>query len=193
MRRQKTEVRRQKTEKGFTLVEVMVALVVLLVGMLGVIGMQYYAVTGNAFSREMRIATSLGEDLVEQMDAMPYLKPDGTLNLASGTDTPKPPDPNDEAGRIALLGKKSSENAELFTRTWWVVPDCVSLDLTNDDPNDPCNRAIATACSATGDPDPVRNVPVCAIRARTCWTDPKSGTIHSVTLDTLRWRENAIP
>ena len=59
------EMRRDNSEKGFSLVEVMIALVILLVGMLGIMGMQYYAVSGNATSRELRQATNLGQDMIE--------------------------------------------------------------------------------------------------------------------------------
>jgi prepilin-type N-terminal cleavage/methylation domain-containing protein len=34
-------------DHGFSLIEAMVALTVMLVGMLGVMGMQYYSITGN--------------------------------------------------------------------------------------------------------------------------------------------------
>lgn len=151
--------------KGFTLIEVMVALVVLLIGMLGVMGMQYYAVTGNAASREMRIATNLAQQIVEQVKSTPY------ANLASNGDAP-------------ILGQAMSGGVN-YTRSWWVVPDCVGLAAGGN----VCGGA-APACSS--DPDGGMAVQVSAVRARTCWTD-KNGVNHSVTLDSLRWNENVIP
>ncbi len=153
--------------QGFTLIEVMIALVILLIGMLGVMSMQYYAVSGNTASREMRIATNLSQAIIEQIKSTPY------TNLASGTDLPP-------AG-TAISGGLN------FTRSWWVVPDCVGLTLTAD--NNTCGN-LATAC--TSDPDGTMVVSVSAVRARTCWTD-KYGDNHSVTLDTLRWDENVVP
>jgi len=177
MIRQKAEEIRLKAEggrlkkEGFSLIEVMIALVVLLVGMLGVIGMQYYAVTGNAASRELRIATNLGQEFVERIKSTPY------TNLASGVDPAVP-----------VIGAAISGGVT-FTRASWVVADCVSLTLPGDDSS--CNAGLAANC--TNDPDGASVVPVSAVRVRACWNDLKTGAPHSVSLDTLRWNENVIP
>ncbi len=149
---------------GFTLVEVMISMVVLLVGMLGVMGMQYYAIGGNASSRELAMATNLSVEVIEQLKSTPYTA------LAAGTDSP--PVGITNSGMIA------------FTRAWWVVPDCVAINFNADDNS--C-AGLATACAS--DPDTTMVVPVSAIRARTCWDD-KDGMPHSVTLDSIRWNEN---
>lgn len=167
---QKLQSGSRHTDGGFTLIEVMIALVVLLVGMLGVMGMQYYSITGNTTSREMRIATSLSQDIIEQLKTAPY------ADMASSTDTP------------LLASEKSASGGQTFTRRWWVLSDCVALDLAAN--ADPCNAALAAVC--VQDPDAATVVAVSAIRGRTCWTD-KNGNIHSVSLDSLRWNENAVP
>jgi len=158
-----------KIQKGFTLIEVMVALVVLLTGMLGVMSMQYYAVTGNASSRESRIATGLSQQLVETFKVTSY------ADLASGNEA-----------TVIPVNETTSSGGINYTRTWWVVNDCVALTLTSDD--DTCNTGLAALCSS--DPDGVELTQTSAIRVRTCWTD-KSGSIRSVTMDSLRWNENA--
>ncbi len=150
---------------GFTLVEVMIAMVVLLVGMIGVMSMQYFSVRGNAASREMRIATNLSQQALENLKLIPY------ADLADGADAP--------ASGVAITGNVQ------FTRAWWVVPDCVGLA----DNGDTC---VADAPACATDPDATMAVPVSAIRARTCWTD-RNGVNHSVTLDTIRWDENVTP
>ncbi|GBD97643.1 MAG TPA: prepilin-type N-terminal cleavage/methylation domain-containing protein [Nitrospirae bacterium] len=159
---------RTMNKYGFTLVEVMVAMVILLLGMLGVMGMQYYAITGNAGSREVRTATSLSQEIVEQLKGTPY------ADLANGTDTPT-------AG-TAISGGIS------FTKRWWVFANCAALNLTSDDST--CGASLTAACSVV--PDGTAAVRSTAIRARTCWSD-KNGVTHSVTIDSLRWDENAIP
>ncbi len=156
-----------RKENGFTLIEVMIALVILLIGMLGVIGMQYYAVTGNTASRELRIATNLGQELIEQVKSTRY------ANLVSNADNP-------------LVGTAISGGVA-FTRRWWVVPNCMAIALVND--NNTC-QALAANCA--GIPDGAVVMPVSAIRSRACWTD-KNGAVHSVSLDTLRWDENVVP
>lgn len=158
------------SEGGFTLIEVLIAMAVLLIGIMGVMGMQYYAIAGNTSSREMRLATALTAEKIEELRLLPY------AGVISDTDNPPMPlEDNIYAGQTYL-------------RRWWVVPDCVALNLTAD-PN-PCNAAIAAACVT--DPDGTVAVATSAIRARTCWQDKSLGW-HSVSMDSLRWDENVTP
>ena len=153
------------SENGFTLIEVMIALVILLIGMLGVMGMQYYAVVGNTSSREMRIATSLAQERIEQLKLIPL------INLDNDTD-----EPSENAEQSLYAGQS-------YTRRWWVVPNCVALRLgANDDP-DPCDEATAAECNPNSTVGAA--VVSTAIRARTCWAD-KNGNWHSVSIDSLR-------
>lgn len=156
--------------EGFSLVEVMIALVVLLIGMLGIMGMQYYAVSGNATSRELRMATNLGQDMIESLKSTPY------GNLSSSFDTP---------AQIAARSGVEISGGINFDRRWWVFPNCIALTLTSDD-----NSCTALTATCSSIPDGSVTVPVSAVRARACWTD-KSGGAHSVTMDSLRWDENA--
>ena len=165
MNKQRTANREQNTSRGFTLVEVMIAFVVLLLGMLGVLSMQYYAITGNAASRELRIATNLSQEIIEQMKSTPY------NNLASINPRTLPSDATFSGGVT-------------FTRRSWTFADCVGLTLTGDDGT--CNASLVPTCAF--DPDGAKVVPVSAVRARTCWSD-RNGTNHSVTIDSLRWEE----
>ncbi len=142
--------------KGFTLIEVMIAMVILLVGMLGVMGMQYYAISGNTSSREMRVATSLSQEMIEQLTGTPFLL------LANGNDVP-------------VLGGAIAGGVA-FTRAWWVVPNCASIAAGAAG----CG-AGAPACLVIPGATVVQST---AIRARTCWTD-RQGTAHAVTLDSL--------
>ena len=153
------EMKRVSYDNGFSLVEVMIALVVLLIGMLGIMGMQYYAVAGNAASRELRMATNLSQDMIESLKSIPL------ANLSSKTDTP--------VSGVALTGGVN------FSRSWWVVPNCLDFPVSNT--ANPC-AAVAQACATAPGGG---TVAVSAIKARTCWTD-KSQTIHSVTLDSVR-------
>jgi len=158
------EMRKGNSAEGFSLIEVMIALVVLLVGMLGIMGMQYYAVSGNATSRELRMATNLGQDMIESLKSTPY------GNVSASSDSP--------TSGVAISGGIN------FTRRWWVVSNCIALTLASDDNS--CNALVASCTTAPGGVI----VPVSAVRARSCWTD-KSGGVHSVTMDSLRWDEDA--
>lgn len=143
----------------------MIALVVLLVGMLGVMGMQYYAVGGNKSSRELRIATNMSGDVIEMMKATDY------ASLAANTDTP------------LSTAEESLSGGITFTRRWWVITNCASLNSNGNT----CANAVAPSCATV--PDGAFPVNAAAIRARTCWTD-KEGVNHSVTFDTVRVLEN---
>ena len=57
---------------GFTLIEVMVALVILMVAMLAVGSMQITAVRGNAFGKEMQTAVVVGREVLERVMSSPY-------------------------------------------------------------------------------------------------------------------------
>jgi prepilin-type N-terminal cleavage/methylation domain-containing protein len=166
-------INRTLNDHGFSLIEAMVALTVMLVGMLGVMGMQYYSITGNTSSREMRIATTLSLEALEQSKSMQYSV------LQNGTENPYP------SSDSSLTGGLTS-----YTRRWWVVPDCLALNLTNN--VNPCSAAIAASCDANGDPDNTVAVAVSAIRSRACWQD-KNNNFHSVTIDSLRWNEDVTP
>ena len=158
------EMKRGNSEKGFTLIEVMIALVILLIGMLGIMGMQYYAVSGNATSRELRMATNLGQDMIESLKAGPY------GNLSTSSDIP--------TTGVAISG------GIIFTRTWWVQSNCLALNVSG--AANLCTNAVSTCTSV---PDGTLSVPVSAVRTRACWTD-KTGVNHAVTIDSVKWNTN---
>ncbi len=160
-------------DHGFSLIEAIIALAVMMIGMLGVMGMQYYAITGNTSSREMRVATNLSLESMEESRSMTYAV------LQNGSDTP-----------YASLDSSLTGGLTSYARRWWVVPDCIALSLTANP--DPCNAAIVASCDGNGDPDGTVAVAVSAIRSRSCWQD-KNGNFHSVTIDSLRWDENVTP
>jgi type IV pilus assembly protein PilV len=59
-------------QKGFTLIEVLVALVILTVGLLGVTAMQITAIRGNHFSGNLTRATVLAQNKLEELKHLPY-------------------------------------------------------------------------------------------------------------------------
>lgn len=164
----------QHSNAGFSLVEVLIALVVLLVGMLGVMGMQYYAITGNTTSRETRIATSLNQEIIEQIKSTPYAQ----LSSLTSPETPF----------SGSTDKSITGGLTNITRLSWILNDCVSLHLVSDDGT--CNPSLVSECCI--DPDTTKAVDVSAIRTRTCWND-SNGDNHSITFDSIRWDENEAP
>ncbi len=59
-------------QKGFTLIEVLIALVILAVGLLGVTAMQITAIRGNHFSDNLTRATVLAQNKLEELKHLPY-------------------------------------------------------------------------------------------------------------------------
>jgi prepilin-type N-terminal cleavage/methylation domain-containing protein len=165
---------KMRNNNGFTLIEAMVAMTVLLIGILGVMAMQYYAIAGNASSRELRVATSLTSELLNQLIGTPYTNMvalgDGTEPSVTAADYG-----NNDFSFTAATG------GVIFTRSWWIEGSCTAMSPVVDDlcgaaGNNPTCAAVTTA-------------PISMIRARTCWSD-KNGTAHSVTM--TRQRTNLI-
>ncbi|MDP2167716.1 MAG: prepilin-type N-terminal cleavage/methylation domain-containing protein [Thermodesulfovibrionales bacterium] len=61
-----------KTESGFTLVELLVALTILAVGMIGILGMQVFAIRGNAFASNMTVAENIAQQKLEYFKNLSY-------------------------------------------------------------------------------------------------------------------------
>ncbi|MDT8317973.1 MAG: type IV pilus modification protein PilV [bacterium] len=59
--------RDMNNEKGFTLIEVMIAVFLLAIGMLSAASMQTTAISGNKFSKDMSIAIELVEEMVDRI------------------------------------------------------------------------------------------------------------------------------
>lgn len=72
------------SQAGLTLIEVLIALTILAVGLLGVAFMQVTSLSGGAFSREMVVATELGQDMLEKLRTLPYTETSEDSALASG-------------------------------------------------------------------------------------------------------------
>ncbi len=59
-------------QRGFTLLELMIALVVLAVGLLGIVGMIVISIRGNAFGSQMSQANTLAQAKIEELRNMTY-------------------------------------------------------------------------------------------------------------------------
>jgi type IV pilus assembly protein PilV len=59
-------------EEGFTLIEIMIALVVMSIGLTALAAVQISAIRGNAFSKRMTTAVSIADEKIEQIKSIPY-------------------------------------------------------------------------------------------------------------------------
>jgi type IV pilus modification protein PilV len=63
---------RRRSERGFSLVEALIASIVMLVGLLGLAALQVVGVRSNHFGRHMTQASQLAQDLIENLQRWDY-------------------------------------------------------------------------------------------------------------------------
>ena len=73
-------------EKGFTLIEILIGMVILSVGLLGLTGLQFSATRGNFFSKNITQATCSGQAGLECLAAMDIAS--AALQPGKHNDTP---------------------------------------------------------------------------------------------------------
>jgi type IV pilus assembly protein PilV len=105
-------ISRLRKKQGFTLIEIMIAIFLLVVAMLGVISVTVMVIKGNSFSKTMTTATTLAADKMEELKNTAY------ASLADGTDTQE----------------------SIFTRTWAVTDG--PPYITYVDPNNPVMKTV---------------------------------------------------
>jgi len=73
--------RQAHRQSGFTLIEIMIAMFVLAVGLLGAAGVATTVINGNALSKKITTATTLAQDKMEELKGTTY------SSIASDSDT----------------------------------------------------------------------------------------------------------
>lgn len=94
-----------KKGRGFTLLEIVIAILILTVALLGLASLTSMIIKGNASNKTLTIATTLGKDKLEELRSLPL----------TGTTIPASHSGTDYWG--ANLGAATSTNA-YFTRAW---------------------------------------------------------------------------
>ena len=94
-------IARDRGEQGFTVIEVLIALLVLLIGMAGILSMQLTSVQATGFSRHATEATMLAEDKMEELRTM------SGPTLVGDTDT---------------VNARGEPDTGPFTRVWTITP-----------------------------------------------------------------------
>lgn len=109
-------------QEGFSLLEVLIALVILAIGLLAVAQMQITAIKGNAYGSEMTSASSLASNTIERFMGLPYTDLDLML-------TGPPPDTSSTSVAASIVGGtldplgaiEGGINNQNYTRAYWVV------------------------------------------------------------------------
>ncbi|MBN1907901.1 MAG: prepilin-type N-terminal cleavage/methylation domain-containing protein [Deltaproteobacteria bacterium] len=108
---------------GFTVIEVMIAITILAIGLLGVASMQMNAIRGNSLSDNITCALALAEDKMEELMGLDYSDP--ALEDAIYENN------NDLTGvakgqvdkQEALIDEAGKLNAGHFRRVWNIAED----------------------------------------------------------------------
>ena len=79
-------------QRGFTLLEVLIALLVLSIGLLGLAGLQTIGLRSNQMANMRTTATTLVYDIIDRMRANPQGVIDGDYKIDTATTPSSPPD-----------------------------------------------------------------------------------------------------
>ncbi len=99
-------------QAGFSLLEILIGITVLIIGVAGLVAMQTSAMKASAYSRHSTEASVLAEDKMEQLR---------TVNLATLPPGPPPPEQVDAQGFPDPNG--------LFTRDWVITDNGAFFDI----------------------------------------------------------------
>jgi prepilin-type N-terminal cleavage/methylation domain-containing protein len=103
------------SQKGFTLIEIMIAIFLLAVALLGLASVTTMVIKGNAFGKTSTTATTLVKDKMEELKAMTYSTlPTGTLIDYASAD-----------GTV-----QTSSAGAYYTRSWTTVPGTGTNTIT---------------------------------------------------------------
>jgi type IV pilus modification protein PilV len=115
-----------RNQQGFTLVEILVAMTLMVIGVFAVIGMQVVALQSNSIANQLTVATSLASEALEDISSSSWSS-NGTA-LTNGTTTLT-------FGASTTYGQYSYQSAGLYTITCnptlnAPVPGIAQLDVT---------------------------------------------------------------
>lgn len=103
------------SDAGFTLIEVLIALAILSIGILGVSLMQLWAINGNSRANHLTAATVFGSDQIEQMLSWDYnddrLKPNNNKTYTLPDDT------------TSITADGYQADSDGFCQAYWQVTD----------------------------------------------------------------------
>lgn len=106
----------ERPEGGFTLMEIMISLTVLLIGIVGLLSMQLNLTRESSFSRHTVEASVIGEDTMEKLFVVPMAVIDPDNNGVAFTETQED---------VNALGVPETDG--FFSRQWSLVRDTTNF------------------------------------------------------------------
>jgi type IV pilus assembly protein PilV len=112
--------RKHRGEEGFSLIEVLIALVILAVGLLGLALFQTTAIKGNAIASKWTVATELAQDRLEKFRHVSWTSIQG--NVPSGFNPGTQPDQAAYGSLGGAVGDNTIVRGTQYYRVWKVTP-----------------------------------------------------------------------
>jgi type IV pilus modification protein PilV len=112
-----------RRKEGFSLIEVLVALVILAVGLLGLALFQTTAIKGNAIASKWTVATELAQDRLERFRHVGW---DNIVSSAAGGFTTGPPPQPTYANLPGAAGDNTIVRGTQYYRIWYVTSNATN-------------------------------------------------------------------
>jgi prepilin-type N-terminal cleavage/methylation domain-containing protein len=111
-------VRATRRDRGFTLVELLIAMALCLVGLLGLIALQIIALRGNMLSRNFSEAIGIAQGRLETAQRTPIANLGSLVEVGSGTCTvyPSSTPPNCTNAPTTLVSPDGNTNTQVYQR-----------------------------------------------------------------------------
>lgn len=146
---------RMRARKGFTLLETVIAMAILLVGAMGMAGLQMQGVRMEGDARRITRATAIAEDLLDQISLWPWGDP--RLGTATSIDTAKLTNLGDPGFLFERSGTPSADFSDPSLTaggtTWLGIP---TADISGGGYERYWNVAYVDDSNSNGVPDAVR-------------------------------------
>jgi type IV pilus assembly protein PilV len=109
-----------KESKGFSLIEVLIALVILSISLLALAGLMVQTTQNNSFGNHMTEAATFGQDQLERLRARPFNSMIGGADVVTGS------------------------TGQVYNRSWVVTPNSTTAETTiTINWNDPISHSIS--------------------------------------------------
>ena len=133
---------------GFTMLEVMISIVIIAFGLLGVAGLQAFALKNTQSANFRLTATTLANDIIDRMKSNYAGVSSGSYNRPNSGDYEASVNCNGAPCSAALLG--DFDRAEWARRVRQALPGGVGIVCLDSTPNDGANAGVP-ACDGNGD------------------------------------------
>ena len=108
----------KNSKAGFTLIELVVALLIFSIGILGFVKLQGESIRGNAFGQQLTTATSLAQDQVESLVQAGFASANLTPGNHAGASVVRSGVTYDLAWAVSTMGSLTAPREVVLTVTW---------------------------------------------------------------------------